>query len=245
MQLRHGEQVGVGAALVLVFQLAVDGDDVLQQQDRHHQQLIAQTYRNGAKHHQQDAVAAQPVTAGPSLRSHEQHEEAAQNDVGRHEDVQSLQDLLHDQELKVHSVVEELAEAAQLLPLSLRYDHHKSYHRSGDSEDRGDDAESTQVDVQIVHSYHPFVSYDFLCCPSSKAVEVREYRITKGEACQHPTKVDRGRTDIHLTNGPKMGILCTSQVNIFHLGGVIPLRSLRSEAVSSNRRSGARTALKE
>ena len=28
MQLRHGEQVGVGAALVLVFQLAVDGDDV-------------------------------------------------------------------------------------------------------------------------------------------------------------------------------------------------------------------------
>ena len=59
------------------------------------------------------------------------------------------------------------------------------------------------------------------------------------------TKVDRGRTDIHLTNGPKMGILCTSQVNIFHLGGVIPLRSLRSEAVSSNRRSGARTALKE
>ena len=54
MQLRHGEQVGVGAALVLVFQLAVDGDDVLQQQDRHHQQLIAQTYRNGAQHHQQD-----------------------------------------------------------------------------------------------------------------------------------------------------------------------------------------------
>ena len=62
----------------------------------------------------------------------------------------------------------------------------------GDSEDRGDDAESTQVDVQIVHSYHPFVSYDFLCCPSSKAVEVREYRITKGEACQHPTKVAAG-----------------------------------------------------
>ena len=29
VQLRHGEQVGVGAALVLVFQLAVDGDDVL------------------------------------------------------------------------------------------------------------------------------------------------------------------------------------------------------------------------
>lgn len=60
-----------------------------------------------------------------------------------------------------------------------------------------------------------------------------------------PHKVDRSRTNIHLTNGPKMGILCTSQVNIFHLGGVIPLRSLRSEAASSNRRSGARTALKE
>ena len=103
------------------------------------------------------------MTAGPGLRSHEQHEEAAQNDVGRHEDVQSLQDLLHDQELKVHSVVEELAEAAQLLPLSLRYDHHKSYHRSGDSEDRGDDAESTHIGVQSaqtghrIHKYHSFL----------------------------------------------------------------------------------------
>ena len=105
---------------VLVAELIVNGDHVLQQQNRHHQQLIYQTDQNGAKNHNQDAVAAQPMALPKEvLRCGKEHKEAQNNQVCREENVQRLQDLLYDQVLEIEGIVQELSKRIELFPAAF------------------------------------------------------------------------------------------------------------------------------
>ena len=103
-QLLHiggGKHIPAGAA-GLVRQFAVDGDDILHQQDGHHHQLIAEANGDGSHDDAQQAGTAHPsACAGPVIPLDiEQLEHAVENDEGGGEDVQRLQELFHHEELE-------------------------------------------------------------------------------------------------------------------------------------------------
>ena len=131
---------------VLVAELIVNGDHVLQQQNRHHQQLIYQTDQNGAKDHNQDAVAAQPMAMPKEvLRCGKEHKEAQNNQVCREENVQRLQDLLYDQILEIEGIVQELSKRIELFPAAFGDNKHIGQNRGNHSQNSSDDAEYTEL----------------------------------------------------------------------------------------------------
>lgn len=140
LHVRNGKHIAAGRA-GLVRQLAVDGDDVLQQQDGHHHQLIAETDGDRPQNDDQQAVAAHPDTAVSPvivLRA-EKHENAEEDHSRRGENVQRLKDLLHHQVFEVAGVVQELAEGAHLLPPFLGDDVDKGQDGGDKSQNSGDD----------------------------------------------------------------------------------------------------------
>ena len=140
-QLRHvrGKEHIRAACAGLVGQLAVDRDDIFQQQDGHHHQLVAETDQDRPEENAQQAHAAGPVRAAPVAVFHvEQQEHAVEHDEGRGENVQRLEDLLHQQELEGTGVMEKLPESTQLLPALFGDDEDEGQHRGRDSQHQCD-----------------------------------------------------------------------------------------------------------
>ena len=55
------EAIRIIGLLARRAQLVVDGDHVLHEEERHHQEFEDQTHDDGAENHQKEAVAAQPL----------------------------------------------------------------------------------------------------------------------------------------------------------------------------------------
>ena len=75
----------------------------------------------------------------------QKHEETEDDHVGRKENVQSLQDLLHDQVLEIEGIVQELAKSIELLTTFFRDDKHIGQNRGNDGQNTADDAERAEL----------------------------------------------------------------------------------------------------
>ena len=179
LQLLHiggGKHIPAGAA-GLVRQFTVDGDDIFHQQNGHHHQLIAEANGDGAHDDAQQAGAAHPsARASPVISLDvEQLEHAVENDEGRGEDVQRLQDLFHHKELEAAQIVQEFAEGVQLLPALFRHDEDKCQYGCGNGENHRDDQKN-----QLLHgtlSFSMLYHHDnngSRCCQHKKKA-VRQY----------------------------------------------------------------------
>lgn len=109
---------------------------------------------NGTQNHNHDSVAAQPVAdATEVLRCGKKHEETEDDHVGRKENVQSLQDLLHDQVLEMEGIVQELAKSIEILTTVFGDDKHIGQNRGNDGQNTADDAERAEL-LEYVSNIH-------------------------------------------------------------------------------------------
>lgn len=142
----------VRRALVLILQLAVDGNHILDQQDHHHQKLKYQANHNGTDNHGQQTIAAHPMP----VRCHKEHKHALNHRHGGEEDVERLQNLLHNQIAEIEKIVQRLAEGVQLAALFVRRDEDKRQHRGSHSKQKNRNRRAAEVVKQIaeVHEIH-------------------------------------------------------------------------------------------
>ena len=142
----------IGAA-VLILELFIDGDNVLYEDDRHHEQLINEAQQDGEYDHGYDTETAEPLTVGYL----KQHEEAVQNDKCRREDVHRLQQLFNYKILEVAGVVQELSESIQLFASLFGYDEDECKNRRDDRENDCGYAETdraAEVEHVDTHRYY-------------------------------------------------------------------------------------------
>ena len=131
---------------VLVAEFIVDGNHILQQQNRHHQQFIHESDHNGSHDHDQKAIATQPVTAAKIVFRHSKEHEETQDDHLRCEkNVQSLQNLLYDQILEIEGIMEKLAKSVELFPAIFRDDEHIGQNRSDRSQNAAEETERAEL----------------------------------------------------------------------------------------------------
>lgn len=104
-------------------ELVVDGDHILHEEERHHQEFEDQTHDDGAEEHEQETVTAQPCPVAEDVGGiGEQQEEAEDDHPAGVEYVQSLIDFLGDKRTKVENVMQDAPGTVQLRPFFLRND---------------------------------------------------------------------------------------------------------------------------
>ena len=138
----------LGIVAILILQLVVNLNDILDQQDKHHQQLVDNTDNDGSQDHSQQALAGKAIAPVGGL---EQHKEAGSENVQSEKNVAELQNLLDEQELEVEQIMHKPQESIQLSSCLLGSDEDQGHHSATQSKDQCNDIHHTGTNTKNTH----------------------------------------------------------------------------------------------